>query len=87
MRSIYAIILSLFLFQLSYGADDWNARDAAADMDYDMLSNLQEFNAGTDPENPDSDYDSKFDGDDLWPEPTGNRRLHLARTVHRQLQH
>ena len=53
--------------QAHYGADDWNARDAAADMDYDMLSNLQEFNAGTDPENPDSDYDSKFDGDDLWP--------------------
>ncbi len=47
--------------------DDGYPGDATDDMDGDGLNHLQEFAAGTDPENPDSDNDGVLDGEDLKP--------------------
>ncbi|WP_428819053.1 hypothetical protein [Microbulbifer sp. MCCC 1A16149] len=44
--------------------DDGYPEDALQDLDGDGLSNLQEFVAGTNPENPDSDGDGTVDGED-----------------------
>ncbi|SDZ99919.1 hypothetical protein SAMN05216562_1613, partial [Microbulbifer marinus] len=44
--------------------NDGYPEDAAEDLDGDGLSNLQEFTAGTNPENPDSDGDGTLDGED-----------------------
>ena len=41
--------------------------DATQDNDQDGLNNLQEFQLGTDPSEPDSDADGFFDGDDVAP--------------------
>jgi len=46
---------------------DYYASDAMQDQDGDRLTNLQEFLAGTNPENPDSDGDGFPDGDDMAP--------------------
>jgi hypothetical protein len=42
--------------------DPNNPADAALDFDEDNLTNLEEFNAGTDPTNPDTDGDGLLDG-------------------------
>ncbi|WP_308366119.1 MULTISPECIES: hypothetical protein [unclassified Microbulbifer] len=48
--------------------NDSYPEDAAEDFDGDGLSNLQEYTAGTNPEEPDSDHDGPMDSED--PEPT-----------------
>ena len=45
--------------------DPNNPADAALDSDEDNLTNLEEFNAGTHPGNPDGDGDGVKDGDEL----------------------
>jgi uncharacterized protein (DUF1800 family) len=45
-----------------HGLNDHDATDAAKDSDHDGLTNLQEFAAGTDPNNPDTDGDGLTDG-------------------------
>ncbi len=45
-----------------HGLNDHDASDAAKDNDHDGLTNLQEFLAGTDPNNPDTDGDGLTDG-------------------------
>ncbi|GLS24868.1 hypothetical protein [Marinibactrum halimedae] len=47
--------------------EDIHPEDANDDFDGDGLTNLAEFLAGTDPENPDSDQDGVFDGEDIAP--------------------
>ena len=55
------------LFENSYSLNHLDATDASADADFDGLTNLQEFNAGTDPSNRDSDGDGVPDGRDGSP--------------------
>ncbi len=50
-------------FFLDYSWPD----DASMDFDYDGLTNLEEFLAGTDPSDPDTDKDYELDGTDLYP--------------------
>jgi hypothetical protein len=45
--------------------DPNNPADAAEDFDGDGLTNLEEFEAGTDPSNPDTDGDGLNDGDEI----------------------
>jgi hypothetical protein len=52
-------------WELVYGFDPENNADAADDLDRDGLSNLQEFNAGTNPWMTDSDGDGIGDGTEL----------------------
>jgi len=55
-------------------ADDWeiangldpNVNDAALDFDSDGLTNLDEFNHDTDPQNPDTDGDGLLDGAEVY---------------------
>lgn len=47
------------------GLDKLDATDAAADGDSDGLTNLEEYQQGTDPTNPDSDGDGTNDGDEV----------------------
>jgi len=49
-------------FEDANGLDKNNAADATADADDDGLNNLAEFEAKTDPQNPDSDGDGLSDG-------------------------
>jgi len=49
-------------WEISYGLDDADAADASADSDEDNLSNLQEFQALTDPLLADTDSDGLNDG-------------------------
>lgn len=50
-----------------YGLNPNSAADGSLDPDADGLTNLQEFEAGTDPHDPDSDADSVSDGNDSSP--------------------
>ncbi|RJG51336.1 hypothetical protein [Motilimonas pumila] len=54
-------------WELQFGLSDTFAPDAVGDDDGDMLTNLQEFKAGTDPRHPDSDQDGAWDGEDIDP--------------------
>ncbi|WP_343859418.1 FG-GAP-like repeat-containing protein [Aliiglaciecola litoralis] len=54
-------------FEDTYGLSAFDAGDASLDSDNDGLSNLDEFNAGSDPTNPDTDGDGFNDGEDLEP--------------------
>jgi uncharacterized protein (DUF1800 family) len=49
-------------FEETYGLNDSNAADASEDLDEDGLNALQEFQAGTNPTDPDSDNDGIPDG-------------------------
>ena len=50
--------------------DPFNPIDAAFDNDFDGLSNLQEYQLGTNIVRPDSDFDGVLDGDDAFPTKT-----------------
>ncbi len=47
--------------------NDFNSFDATEDWDGDQLTNLQEFELGTNPDAPDTDNDGFYDGDDYRP--------------------
>ena len=49
-------------FEIENGLDPFDNSDASTDSDGDGLTNLQEFNAGTDPADSDSDNDGYSDG-------------------------
>jgi hypothetical protein len=51
--------------ELQLGMSPNNVADAALDVDHDGLSALEEYRAGTDPRNPDTDGDGVSDGDEL----------------------
>lgn len=52
-------------FEIGAGLDSLDPADAAADLDADGLSNLEEFLHGTDIDNPDSDGDGVSDGQEV----------------------
>lgn len=52
-------------WEISYGLDPYFPGDANADLDYDLLTNLQEYQQNTDPKNPDTDGDTLFDGEEV----------------------
>ncbi len=54
-------------FEILYNLNPNNNADAAIDSDGDGLTNLQEYQAGTSPTNPDSDSDNIADGADACP--------------------
>ena len=54
-------------WETSHGLNPFDPSDADGDLDGDGLSNLAEFNAGTDPEEGDSDGDGIPDGEDPYP--------------------
>lgn len=54
-------------WELQWYLNDWDVRDALADVDGDFLINLREFQLGTDPTNPDSDGDRVPDAHDRYP--------------------
>ncbi|MET1253961.1 Calx-beta domain-containing protein [Aliikangiella maris] len=54
-------------WEVEYQLNAQDASDAALDNDNDGLSNLQEFTAGTDPNNADTDGDSVVDSEDVFP--------------------
>ncbi len=54
-------------FELANGFDPNNPADANEDADSDGLTNLEEFIAGTQPRNPDTDGDTVLDGPDAFP--------------------
>ncbi|MFQ6061383.1 MAG: Ig-like domain-containing protein, partial [Thermoplasmata archaeon] len=49
------------------GLNRTNPSDSLEDTDNDGLTNVQEFEEGTDPQDPDTDGDGVKDGDDLYP--------------------
>jgi hypothetical protein len=49
-------------FEITYGLNKNSSADASQDADGDGLTNLQEFQRGTDPKNPDTDGDGLSDG-------------------------
>lgn len=49
-------------WETAYGFDPADPSDASYDEDGDSLSNLDEYNEGTDPTNPDTDGDLRYDG-------------------------
>jgi hypothetical protein len=52
-------------YELAHGLNPNNPLDAQEDPDRDGLTNLQEFQLGTDPHNPDTDGDGLSDGDEV----------------------
>jgi hypothetical protein len=50
------------VWEVSYGLNPFNPADLAQDLDKDGLTNLEEFIAGTLPNNPDTDNDGVSDG-------------------------
>ena len=54
-------------YELGHGLDPNDLADALEDPDRDGLTNLQEFDLGTDPRNPDSDGDGLADGEEAVP--------------------
>ncbi len=54
-------------WEIDNGLNDLDASDANLDPDMDGLTNLQEFSANTDPNNPDTDSDAISDGNDNCP--------------------
>jgi len=54
-------------FENLYGLNQYDASDADLDSDLDGLSNLQEFDVGTNPNNADTDGDGIIDGEDSAP--------------------
>lgn len=54
-------------WELSHGLNPADPADAFADDDGDGLTNLEEYNAGSDPQNPDTDNDGVADGFDGHP--------------------
>jgi len=54
-------------FELAHSCLNPLVNDAAQDTDNDGLSNIQEFNLGTDPCDPDTDNDGFDDSDDVFP--------------------
>jgi hypothetical protein len=57
------------------GFNRLDPNDASGDADNDGLTNLQEYNAGTNPHNPDTDGDGVKDGDDPFPtDPTRGKK-------------
>ncbi len=54
-------------WETGHGLNPFDPSDADGDLDGDGLSNLAEFNAGTDPEEEDSDGDGIPDGEDPYP--------------------
>lgn len=54
-------------WERGYGLDPLNPGDAGLDGDADGLTNLQEFQRGTDPRDSDSDDDKVLDGQDAFP--------------------
>ena len=65
MRKLMVVALA-FVMGCSFGTvlalDPFDSGDGARDGDLDGLTNLEEFIHGTDPYNPDSDYDTVPDG-------------------------
>jgi hypothetical protein len=55
------------LFEQVYGLDDGDASDAAKNADGDQLTNLQEYQARTDPRSADTDGDGTPDHEDYCP--------------------
>ncbi|RLF71802.1 MAG: hypothetical protein DRN55_06935, partial [Thermoplasmata archaeon] len=54
---IGAIMFTLGITTMVYALNPFDSSDANADMDGDGLTNVEEFSAGTDPNNADSDSD------------------------------
>jgi len=52
-------------YEIAHGLNPNDPTDALADPDHDGLTNLQEFQLGTDPHNPDTDGDGLRDGDEV----------------------
>jgi hypothetical protein len=52
-------------YEIANGLNPNDPTDALADPDHDGLTNLQEFQLGTDPHNPDTDGDALSDGDEV----------------------
>jgi len=52
-------------YEIANGLNPNDPTDALADPDHDGLTNLQEFQLGTDPHNPDTDGDGLKDGDEV----------------------
>jgi len=52
-------------YEIANGLNPNDPTDALADPDHDGLTNLQEFQLGTDPHNPDTDGDGLSDGDEV----------------------
>jgi hypothetical protein len=59
-------------FESANGLDPLDAGDASGDPDNDGLNNVGEFNAGSNPNNPDSDSDGIIDGLDRDPDLASN---------------
>ncbi len=55
------------VWETTYGLNPLNAEDAGLDSDGDGLTNLQEYLAGTNPANVDTDGDGVADGQDSYP--------------------
>ena len=69
MRKILAVLISLCMLAMSFaiagsvsGLDPLDSSDAYEDSDGDGLTNVQEFEAGADPNDPDTDGDTLPDG-------------------------
>ncbi|WP_434340403.1 hypothetical protein [Motilimonas cestriensis] len=54
-------------WEIANQLSDVNSNDAHEDFDSDGLTNLEEFQQGTNPHHPDSDLDGVFDGEDFAP--------------------
>ena len=68
-------------YEIRHGFDPYNPNDANQDADNDGLSNLQEFQLGTDPNNWDTDGDGIPDGVELLLTHTGTNGVTTAASV------